>query len=525
MAQDPLRVACWRFEQISTLLDKSLTSTQRRRMMEQMAKVPVVWPCGREDPIALSTLYHWLKLYQKAPDIQSLLPGGHKSSICAPAIQPEWLQYALALLEESPKRSLFILSLRIKENFGLAKKPSRSSLHRALKLQPRYWKIRKRASGGGGRLRVRFQAALPHEIWHADAKAAFWVCFADGQRQKVQILSLLDDATRFVLRALVVTSESAAAAVRVFRQAAARYGLPDKFYADRGSAYDSEVLRNGLAVLGVHRINTKSRNAAAHGKIEAYHRVLKSWFINELAHQAVLDAEHLQALLDAVISNIYHEHVHRELKRTPREAFRDSVSRRLVSLERLREAFMIQRALVPEKKTAMVRIGGSLFRLPRGLAFERRVKIAIDPEEPGAAYLVVKPGVFEPLEPGMQKAGQRKKDSPKPGGRIEPAGSLSPILEKYRGRSLPQARAGFGLPEVYRAFSEALGREVPATEQEAAAVLEWLARSGPFAPDAFHAALTRCTHRLGKGRALTQIIAALDGLMKKPSTTKQENLL
>lgn len=509
MVQDPLQVACWRFEQISPLLHKGLTSSERRRMMEEMARVPVRWPSGREEPVAVSTLYHWLKLYTGDPRIESLMPKPYTSLDKQGAIDPEWLRYALALLEEEPTRSLFILSLRIQDHFQLETPPSRSSLHRALKKEPRYCKILRRIHGES-RLRVRFQAEVPHHIWHGDAKAYFWVQFVDDRRVKVRIASILDDATRYVLRALVVRSESTATAVATFRQAASRYGLPEKFYADRGSAYDSEVFRKGLAILGVHRIKTKSRNPSAHGKMEAYHRVLGRWFIKELSHQPVLDWEHLQSLLDAVIDQVYHKHIHRELKKSPREAFGDTLSKRLLSLERLREAFLIEKVLKPEKKTGVITIKGNLFKVPKK-HLSPKVKIAIDPEDPQAPHLVLKPGVFEPLEPAIQKAGSSENSHKD---RVEPVGSLTPVLEKYRGRTLPQAKAGFGLPEVYELFSESLGRQVPATETEARAILEWLSQSGPFDPRAFHIALSKVLRRIGNSRPLIQIIQALNQEIK-----------
>ena len=510
MVQDPLRVACWRFEHISPLIDSRLTASERCRMMEEMAKIPVLWPSGREEPIALSTLYHWLKLYMKDKRIESLMSQPYTTRImAAPAIRPEWAQYALALLEEESARSLFILGLRIQDHFHLQEPPSRSSLHRALKKEPRYWKVQKRAHGES-RLRVRFQAANPHDIWHGDAKAYFWVQFVDGTRVKVRILSILDDATRYILRALVVRSESTAAAVAAFRQSASRYGLPVKFYVDRGSPYDSEAFRKGLAILGVHRINTKSRNPSAHGKIEAYHRVLGKWMIKELLHQPVLDFQHLQELVDAVIQEVYNKHLHRGLKKSPEEAFRDSISKRLVSLERLREAFMIERVLKPHKKTGTIDVKGDPFKVPKQYLSGSKVKIAIDPESPEIPYLVVRPGVFEPLKPAIQKAGKLEEGHSESKDRIEPAGSLTPLLEKYRGRTLPQARAGFGLPEIYEIFSESLRREVPAAESEASIILDWLGRSGPFDPEAFRFALSKIGHRLGNSRPLAQIIQALD---------------
>jgi transposase InsO family protein len=430
--------------------------------------------------------------------------------------------YALAQLEEEPARSLFILCLRIQHRFGLERPPSRGSLHRALKAEPRYRALRRRARGER-KLRRRFQARLPHQIWHADAKAAFTVRFVDGTSRTLQVLSILDDATRFVLAALVVASESLGAAVATFRAAAARWGLPEKFYADRGSAYDSDAFRKGLAVLGVHRINTQSRNPSAHGKIEAYHRSLKRWFVAELKHQPIRDLPHVQSLLDAVIDQVYHEHVHRELKQPPRAALAQQVSARLVPLQRLREAFLVETTLTAHPKTGEVRVDGKLFLAPQRFWGKRRqVRIALDPETPGTPYVVVSPGVYEPLAPAFPHGTKRAADS-QDARREEPVGPLTPLLERYRGRDLPQARAGFGLPEIYEELARALGRPVPTTESEAVGVSEWLAQRGPFEPKAFRLALAKTLAALGPGRPLAQVIKALDRRIKQ-TQHKEEHL-
>jgi len=507
MAREALREACWRFEQISALLDPRLTGAERRQMIRDLSGVCVRWPSGREATVPERTLYRWLRVYQEDPRIESLLRTARPRAEPT-AIPAEWVTYALAQLEEQPTRSLFLLASRLQQRFQLPTPPARSSLHRALKAQPRYQALRRRARGHT-RLRHRFQAAHAHDIWHADAKAVFPVRFGDGTRQTVRILSILDDATRFVLAALVVVSESLAAAVATFRRAAARWGLPEKFYADRGSAYDADAFRKGLAVLGIHRINTRPRNAPAHGKIEAYHRSLQRWFIAELPHQPVRDLAHLQELLDAFLDRLYHEHVHRELKQTPRAAFADAISPRLVTLARLREAFLTETDLKAHPVTGEVRVGGRLFLVPRErLRQNRRVRIGLDPEADQAPFLVLGPGVYEPLAPAFaQTLAPASPVAP------EPIGALTPLLEQYRGRTLPQAQGGFGLPEIYDAFAQAVDRPVPQTEAEAAFVLEWLRERGPFQPQVFAAALAKVRAALGPGRPLAQLLQALDRLI------------
>jgi transposase InsO family protein len=510
MKKDPMYVALWRFNQISAFVDKRLTPGERARMIDQASHVPVIWPNGDERPVPRSTLYRWLHAFQHNPVIESLMRKPTVQPERRKAIESQWVNYALALLEEEPDRSLFILCDRIKRRFNIESKISSSSLHRALQAEPRYIAVRRRSKhkGSRGRLRKRFQAMTPHEIWHGDAIGPFKVLLVNGQAQLCHILSILDDASRFVLVALLVSSENIANVVCVFRRAAARYGLCEKWYSDRGSAYDSDIFRRGLGILGIHRIRTKSRNPEAHGKIEAYHRTLRRWFIKELKHQLVLDQLHLQHLLDATIEQLYHEHRHRELKMTPRQAFADTLSDRRVSLERLRDAFLIEKTLKPHKKTGELRIGQTLLRVPKQY-LASKVTVAIDSENPQTAFIKHKNNTLTPLPLAITPT--KTTDTPP---RVEPVGPLTPLLDAYRGRSLPQASAGFGLPEIYEAFSRALDRTVPFTEQEAAAVSDWLAQYGPFAPDAFQAALDTVIDRMGSGRPLSQILATMATLTK-----------
>jgi hypothetical protein len=173
----------------------------------------------------------------------------------------------------------------------------------------------------------------------------------------------------------------------------------------------------------------------------------------------------------------------------------------------LREAFLLESDLKAHPITGEVRVGGILFLVPKERLFKgRRVRIGLDPEAAHAPFLVLGLGLYEPLLPAFAPPATRPVSDQAP----DPIGPLTPLLEQYRGRTLPQARGGFGLPEIYDAFAQALGRPVPHTEAEAVLVLEWFARCGPFEPQAFAAVLAKVRATLGAGRPLAQIISALD---------------
>ena len=507
MTKKQFETAMWRFEQISPLLDSTLSPSQRRQILEAHAERVVLWPSGREAPIGISTLYGWLKRYRLNPVFESLIPTKRIYPTKRKGIA-KYVHYALALLEEEPQRSLYVLCLRIQKKFDLEKPLPRSTLYRQLRKEKRYTAIRKYAKGE--KVRKRFVANKPHHIWHADAKAKFKVRFSDNSEKYLQVLTILDDSTRYVLRALIVPSESIQAAVRTFIDAAERYGLPDKFYADKHSCYDAWLFRIALAILGVHRIKTRPRNPSAHGKIEAYHKTLKRWFVIELKHLTIHDMNHLQILLDEFIKTLYHTHVHRELKMSPQKAFNNTMSKRVVSLDRLYEAFLDTYELLPDKKSGTVRIKGTLFYIPSDYRIPRKkMIIKVDILNTENAYLLDEKNRLIKLKPAVQKIPDNKEKIPLP------QDKLTPINETYRGRVLPLAHAGFGLPEIYETFSKFLNRTVPQTEQEAHTVLLWLKKNGPFQPEIFKNTLKKVIESLGKGRPMTTILNAIQQILER----------
>lgn len=501
-----LAIARWRLGQISPLLDP-MPAADRTRRIEAMADTPVEWPSGAVRPISAATLYRWIRLFLKG-GLRALQPRARKDRGKSRSVPRDLVEKAIALLRERPDRPLFL----VKKLLGRpAKKISRSSFHRAVAAHSAYPRIRAQARAlarkekKARRRYRRFAAKAPHQIWQLDAKGTFSVRIG-GKRVRVCVLTVLDDMSRAVLAAVVAEVEDLAAAMRVFRLAAARWGLPEKLYCDRHSAYDSRAFREALAELGIHRIRTRPRNASAHGKIEAYHRSLKSWFVEELPHQVVRSLEHLeQLLIGAFVESLYQDHDHREIGITPREALGGLISSRRVSLQRLERALLVRKEVKPDRKTGEVRFGDRRrYRVPASVPTDRRVEIAFDPVDPTRAFvwhprtgrrLALKP-LFEPERP-RAAADERG------------PGRLQQLLDDYRGRRLPQAEAGQGLPELFALLRTALGRRVPRDEDEADRIQDFYRRVGPLPHAPLQAALARVCARLGAGRPLEAYLDAL----------------
>ena len=504
----PKDVALWRYELIEEALPTELTPRERGTILRRISRAPVRWPGGASRRVSLATLYRWLRLFREH-GLAGLRPRPRKDKGKPRRRLPQpVVEAALRHLEEDPEQPLTFLLAVLRAEFraeGIS--IPRTTLQRRVHAHPDYARVKRaRAARRRERRRGRFVARAPHDLWQTDAKGPFGVRLADGSRIKVHVISVLDDATRAILSALVVPSPDLGAAVRVFREAALRWGLPAKLYADRASIFDSHAFRGGLAELGAHRIQTVAGNAPARGKIEAYHRVLGLWFTERLRRQEVVDLLHLQQLLDGVIGALYQPHVHRGIKVAPEEALAGRVSHRTVPPSRLHEAFLQEKRKKAHVTTGEVELQGATWLVPDPLR-GKRLTFLLDPTH-DAPPLVLEPGTERHLP--LRRAEVRPEDLPD---EAPPErwgqGPLQTIYDDWAGKRRPQAEPGFGLPELYALLGELAGRVVPRSEREAGRVQRFYRSHGPLPRAATEAAFAAFARELGPRRALQTYLDAL----------------
>jgi transposase InsO family protein len=469
--------------------------------------------------VSLATLYRWLARYRRG-GLDALRPVTRKDKGKKRALLPQAVvDKAFALWAEDPEITFTLLRALLYADAKLALEQrgihlARSTLQRRLAADPRYARLLR-----GRKLerrRGRYVARKPHQIWHLDAKGPVRVRLISGAWLVFHILTVLDDMSRAVLASLVALTPNLRAAVRVFRLAAKRWGLPDRIYADRASIFDSAAFRRGLAQLGTHRIRVKARNPEANGKIEAFHRVLVAWFTGRLKHQRVVDPPHLQQLLDGVLELVYQEHRHRGLKATPRQVLAEQVSPRFVSAQRLDDAFREERTLKTHPKTGEVDLPSGTFLVPDSLRGQR-LTFLVDPE-PEVPPLVLEPGTERHLS--LQRAAITAadcKDSPP----VERwgEGPLQALYDAWQGKVRPVAEAGFGLPEVFALLAEAVGRPVPRAEGEAAQIQRVYQQLGPLPKKATESAFRAIRRELGLGRPHSAYLDALARRIHPPEST------
>jgi hypothetical protein len=172
----------------------------------------------------------------------------------------------------------------------------------------------------------RWQRDAPMQLWQLDIMGG--VFLADGRECK--LVTGIDDHSRFVVIATVVTEPSARAVCEAFSAAMTRYGVPSEVLTDNGKQftgrftkpYPAEVLFERICrENGITTRLTKPRSPTTTGKIERWHKTLRRELLD--AAGPFPDVETAQASIDAWVNGYNYSRPHQSLAMaTPAALFR-----------------------------------------------------------------------------------------------------------------------------------------------------------------------------------------------------------
>ena len=187
--------------------------------------------------------------------------------------------------------------------------------------------------------RHKFQVALgnasekakePNDYWEIDTTPADLLC-KDGRRYKV--IGLLDVYSRRAICRIWPTSNGWAIA-QTLRAAILAWGIPRHLIRDNGRDYQSRLVDQVCAELGIETPPIPYRRPDLKPHVERFFRTLSENFFSELTGftgnnlltrpeviRLNYEPEEVQGLMDKWIASAYEEEVHRSLGKRPREAF------------------------------------------------------------------------------------------------------------------------------------------------------------------------------------------------------------
>jgi transposase InsO family protein len=212
---------------------------------------------------------------------------------------------------------------------GVEAAPARSTVHRILARNGMVAAQEQQHR----RVYRRWQRAEPMHLWQLDIVGG--VPLADGRSCK--LVTGIDDHSRFIVIAAVVAIPSARAVCAAFTAAMRRYGVPSEVLTDNGKQFTGRHTRpQPVQVLfericrdnGITARLTKPRSPTTTGKIERFHKTLRTEFLDHVAPFETLDAA--QEAIDGWVAGYNHRRPHQALDMaTPASLFRPNGPTRL----------------------------------------------------------------------------------------------------------------------------------------------------------------------------------------------------
>jgi transposase InsO family protein len=128
----------------------------------------------------------------------------------------------------------------------------------------------------------RWERGCPNELWQFDVVGGF--ALADGGHAKA--LTGVDDHSRFCVSAKLMPRERTQAVCDGFALALRSYGVPEQVLTDNGKVFTGRFARPPVEVLfdrvcrenGIEHLLTQPRSPTTTGKIERFHRTLRTEF-------------------------------------------------------------------------------------------------------------------------------------------------------------------------------------------------------------------------------------------------------
>jgi transposase InsO family protein len=174
---------------------------------------------------------------------------------------------------------------------------------------------------------IRFEAALPNEMWQGDT--THWH-LADGS--DVEILNYLDDHSRLLTASDAFVTVKGADVVQVFYNAAQAHGFPASLLTDNGAVFTGKsrkgtvLLESELESLGIIFKHSTPYHPQTCGKVERFHQTLKRYLAKQAPASTLAT---LQLQLDTFRAYYNQRRPHRALGgRTPLVAFHDRLKAR-----------------------------------------------------------------------------------------------------------------------------------------------------------------------------------------------------
>lgn len=373
-------IAQFRFALIAPVVQGLFTDASATAYYKRIAQNPLTLPDGTIVKYSYKTLEKWKSQYSIG-GLDALLPGKRSDLGSSRALNDEAISEIYRLKEEFPRMNATQIYYHLINESFIPACVSVDSVQRFIKNNDL-----KSARNPNLKDRKAFEEDSFGKCWQADTCYLPYIT-EDGKSRRVYCMIIIDDHSRLIVGGGLFYNDNAYNFQKVFKQAVATYGIPDKIYVDNGCSYSNEQLSMICVSLGTVLLHTKVRDGASKGKVERHFRTLKERWLYTLDLESITSLSQFDGMLKDYIRT-YNTTFHRGINSSPMDRYLDSgyKIKQAPSAEWLDECFL-NRITRKVRNDSTVSIEKVSFDVPMQF-IGARIEIRFLPDDMDSAYIL-----------------------------------------------------------------------------------------------------------------------------------------
>ena len=279
----------------------------------EISEKGVTGPDGKVYHFHPDTLQRWYSAYKKQ-GFEALMPRDRRDAGKSRKIDADLLEQLTYFVEHYPRMPATEILRKLEENGSVTDgQVSLSTITRCVS------NIRRSAGASPNRDMRRYERPHINEVWCGDSSVGPRLKGPDGRKQRVYIIALIDDASRFITGADLFYNDNFVNLMSVMRSAVAKYGRPKVWRFDNGRTYRNRQMDLLSARIGTTLSYCQPYTPQGKSKIERWFLTLKDhWY-------ASLDLTEFRSLDE--LRGSFQEWV-RKYNQTPHSSLRGKLPRR-----------------------------------------------------------------------------------------------------------------------------------------------------------------------------------------------------
>ena len=281
----------------------------------EISEKGVTGPDGKVYHFHLDTLQRWYSAYKKQ-GFEALMPRDRRDAGKSRKIDADLLEQLTYFVEHYPRMPATEILRKLEENGSVTDgQVSLSTITRCVS------NIRRSAGASPNRDMRRYERPHINEVWCGDSSVGPRLKGADGRKQRVYIIALIDDASRFITGADLFFNDNFVNLMSVMRSAVAKYGRPKVWRFDNGRTYRNRQMDLLSARIGTTLSYCQPYTPQGKSKIERWFLTLKDHWYASLDLTEFRSLDELRGSFQEWVRK-YNQTPHSSLQgKTPQERF------------------------------------------------------------------------------------------------------------------------------------------------------------------------------------------------------------